>query len=114
MKDSLAKLPEWQIGAGINRGTAWPAETKDMPYVNAINSGYITADIVKANVFAPYKTPLSGGDLAGTLYGQSGYGNTVWTVLADNMTELGKKLAGVPENIKTIRSIANLMLGKVG
>ena len=98
--DDLPTLKADTVGAGLRRNIA-----------NA--SAYANATIKASGVFNIKSIAMSGGDLGGLWYGQTEYGVNPFSAITDNLLAAVRELAGIPSEIRTVVSIANMAFGRV-
>ena len=96
----LAPLTKERLGDGTRRGWANAAE-------------YAPEAIKRAGLFDPGRVAASGGDIAGLVSGQSGYGVSVQSAAISNIAASVRTLRGLPEQTDTIISIANKAFGRI-
>lgn len=110
----LAKIPNRSGRVpGINSNAAFLNEpVGGEPYALNIKAGFVDADIVRANLFNPKRVAASGTDIAGLL-GDSDYGTTPQSSAAGNLQPGVATQLGILSELKTIRTIGNMMFGQI-
>ena len=100
------------VGKGIRYSYALPQESMEAPFAKMIEKGYISRVLAESGIFDPFKAALKANEVA-ALSGQSGYGKTLFSVIADHLTTQGKLLANVANQLDTFRTIENKIIGQL-
>jgi hypothetical protein len=112
MKQDLRDVTSVIVGEGIRYSHALPQESMEAPFAKMIEKGYISKVLAESGIFDPFTAALKANEVA-ALSGQSGYGKTLFSVVADHLNTQGRLLAKIVGQLDTFRTIENKIIGQL-